>query len=312
MRKMFEGLAVAAALSLLGAALSPAWAQATRTWVSGVGDDVNPCSRTAPCKTFPGAISKTAAGGEINAIDPGGFGAVTITKSITIDGGGTLAGIVPGATNAIVVNAGVNDVVILRNLSIDGTGSGVNGIRFIAGGSLHVENVHIFGFSSSGGLTGNGIDFNPSGNAKLFISNSSIRNNDFVGVLVRPQGSANAQVTLSHVHLENNTTGMFVSDGGTVSVVDSVSSGNSGTGFQTASSARLASIQLERSVSSNNGTYGVRTDGPFSQIWLSNSTIVNNFIGLASAGGNIVSFVNNAIGGNSSADGSVTIAVPLR
>src|SRR5216684_8686022 len=61
-------------------------AQATRTWVSGVGDDANPCSRTAPCKTFAGAISKTAKGGEIDALDPGGFGAVTITKSITIDG----------------------------------------------------------------------------------------------------------------------------------------------------------------------------------------------------------------------------------
>src|SRR5712691_3114554 len=70
-----------------------AQAQATRTWVSGVGDDANPCSRTAPCKTFAGAISKTAACGEISVLDPGGFGAVTITKSITIDGDGTLAGI---------------------------------------------------------------------------------------------------------------------------------------------------------------------------------------------------------------------------
>jgi hypothetical protein len=65
---------------------APAQAQATRTWVSGVGDDANPCSRTAPCKTFAGAISKTAPGGEIDALDPGGFGALTITKSITIDG----------------------------------------------------------------------------------------------------------------------------------------------------------------------------------------------------------------------------------
>src|SRR5262245_48964588 len=68
---------------------SAAYAQATRTWVSGVGDDVNPCSRTAPCKTFAGAISKTAAGGEISVLDPGGFGGVTITKSITINGEGT-------------------------------------------------------------------------------------------------------------------------------------------------------------------------------------------------------------------------------
>src|SRR5258706_15316188 len=81
-----------------------AQAQATRTWVSGVGDDAHPCSRTAPCKTFAGAISKTAAGGEISVLDPGGFGAVTITKSITINGDGTLAGILHSATNGILIS----------------------------------------------------------------------------------------------------------------------------------------------------------------------------------------------------------------
>src|SRR3982751_5037465 len=101
---------------------SMAQAQATRTWVSGVGDDANPCSRTAPCKTFAGAISKTAAGGEISALDPAGFGIVTITKSITISGDGTLAGILSAGTNGVIVNAGANDVVILRRLSIHGAG----------------------------------------------------------------------------------------------------------------------------------------------------------------------------------------------
>src|SRR5437868_9293788 len=98
-------------------------AQATRTWVSGVGDDANPCSRTAPCKTFAGAISKTAAGGEISVLDPGGFGVVTITKSITINGTGTLAGILSaGSPAGVIVNAGVNDTVILRDLSLNGAG----------------------------------------------------------------------------------------------------------------------------------------------------------------------------------------------
>ena len=83
----------------------PAQAQATRTWVSGVGDDVNPCSRTAPCKTFAGAISKTAANGEISVLDPGGFGAVTITKSITLNGEGTLAGILNAGTNGVIVSS---------------------------------------------------------------------------------------------------------------------------------------------------------------------------------------------------------------
>src|SRR5437588_2098084 len=125
-------------------------AQATRTWVSGVGDDFNPCSRTAPCKTFAGAISKTAAGGEIDALDPGGFGALTITKSITIDGGGgQVASVLVSGTNGIVIQAGSADHVILRNLRINGIGSGINGVRFLAGSRLRLENDVIFGFVSN-------------------------------------------------------------------------------------------------------------------------------------------------------------------
>src|SRR5947209_7249065 len=100
-------------------ASAPAHAQASRTWVSGVGDDANPCSRTAPCKTFPGAISKTATGGEINCLDPGGFGVVTITKSITIKCQYTEGGVLVSGTNAIVVNAAATDKVVLRGLDIN-------------------------------------------------------------------------------------------------------------------------------------------------------------------------------------------------
>src|SRR6185369_940130 len=146
-------------LLVFGAMLVPllyagvAQAQATRTWVSGVGDDANPCSRTAPCKTFAGAISKTADGGEISALDPGGFGAVTITKGITINGDGTLAAILAAGTNGIIVNAPANRDVIIRNVSINCTGNGVSpgikGIRFLAGQSLTLQNVNIYGFNSS-------------------------------------------------------------------------------------------------------------------------------------------------------------------
>ena len=116
------------------------YGQATRTWVSGVGDDANPCSRTAPCKTFAGAISKTAAGGEIDALDPAGFGALTITKAITIDGGGGIvASVLVSGTNGIVVQAGANDVVTLRNLMFNGISSGLNGIRFLSGKELNIE-----------------------------------------------------------------------------------------------------------------------------------------------------------------------------
>src|SRR5579872_5851410 len=122
------------AVVLLGATLMSA--QATRTWVSGVGDDANPCSRTAPCKTWAGAISKTAPGGEIDALDPGGYGAVTITKSITIDGGGgQVASVLVAGTNGIVVAAGSTDVVIIKNIRFQGllgsgnANAGTNGIR---------------------------------------------------------------------------------------------------------------------------------------------------------------------------------------
>src|SRR6202048_5014461 len=137
-----------ALLLILGLA-TVANAQATRTWVSGVGDDANPCSRTAPCKTFAGAISKTAAGGEISVLDPGGFGAVTITKAITIDGGGgQVASVLVAGTNGILVSAPVTDVVTLRNLSINGIGGGINGIRFLGGKALHIEHCSISNFTN--------------------------------------------------------------------------------------------------------------------------------------------------------------------
>lgn len=125
-------------------------APASRTWVSGVGDDANPCSRTAPCKTFAGAISKTPAGGEISAVDPGGFGAVTITKSMTLNGDGTLTSILASGTNGITINAQPTDLVILRHLSINGIGLGLSGVRLVAGGGLVVDRCTISGFTQNG------------------------------------------------------------------------------------------------------------------------------------------------------------------
>src|SRR4051794_27632692 len=159
---------MALALALIALAIpAAASAQATRTWVSGVGDDVNPCSRTAPCKTFPGAISKTAAGGEINCLDPGGFGGVTITKSITIDCTGTFGGVLVGGGNGVIVN-GANIIVALRGISITGTQSvpGLNGVRFLQGARLTIEDCVIANF---GGAAPNGAGIminNTSGTAK--------------------------------------------------------------------------------------------------------------------------------------------------
>jgi hypothetical protein len=147
--RIYTGLMTVAGAAALWSA--PAAAQATRTWVSGVGDDVNPCSRTAPCKTFAGAISKTAAGGEINCIDPGGFGAVTITKSMTISCDGLIGSVLaPGATG-INVNAGENDRVVLSGLDIHGGGSGAAGIRVLKARSVIVRNVTVQGFNAANG-----------------------------------------------------------------------------------------------------------------------------------------------------------------
>src|SRR6201990_1563716 len=132
---------------------TPASAQATRTWISGVGDDVNPCSRTAPCKTFPGAISKTAAGGAIDPLEPGGFGAVTVTKAITLANEGVgEAGILVAGTNGVTVNCATdpNCVVVLRGLILDGGPVGsnsLNGVRFVAGRSLVIQNCMIRNFT---------------------------------------------------------------------------------------------------------------------------------------------------------------------
>ncbi len=161
---------------------SVANAQATRTWVSGVGDDVNPCSRTAPCKTFAGAISKTATGGEINVIDPGGFGAVTINKSITIDGAGTQASILALNVNGILIN-GAGATVNLRNLSINGAGGTTgNGIRILQAGGVNLDNVTLMNFAGSG-TNGRGITIETATSAvRVNVSNSLIYNMENHGI----------------------------------------------------------------------------------------------------------------------------------
>ncbi len=167
-KRLFTGIAFALGAVMLAPA---AQAQATRTWVSGVGDDVNPCSRTAPCKTFAGAISKTAAGGEINCLDPGGWGAVTITKSITIDCSQFPGGILNTSGNGININAGISDAVVLRGLEVTGVGSsyGSSGIRITQVGSVTLENVTIR-------YQVQGINFIPTNASRLNLINVSILN----------------------------------------------------------------------------------------------------------------------------------------
>ena len=276
-------LSIPVTLLLIGLWSGTAQAQATRTWVSGVGDDANPCSRTAPCKTFAGAISKTVAGGEIDALDPGGFGAVTITKSITIDGGGgQVASIVASGTNAINVSAGASDVVILRNLRLDGLShSGLQGIQYNSGGELHIENCDIFGFGNSGihGATSQA-------NATLIVNNTFLQGN-VNGVHILPS-SGNLRSTLVQVRAH----------------------GNSGFGFNVApSSGAGAGTAIIDSSAVANGT-GVGISG--GTLWLGNDVIIRNGTGVHSTGGTVLSYKTNMIDGNSpGGDGTPLNGTPL-
>lgn len=212
---------------------APAFAQATRTWVSGVGDDVNPCSRTAPCKTFAGAISKTAAAGEINVIDPGGFGAVTITKSMTIDGQGPQSSILASGTSGIIIN-GAGIVVNIRNISINGASTTAgSGIRILNAAAVNIENVIIMNFTGTGSV-GRGVSIETAvANVRVTISNSTFYNMGNNGVDAVPSAGnvllnvhntkiyrgANSAVhllrltkaTISNSDLSNHTVGAGVS-----------------------------------------------------------------------------------------------------
>jgi hypothetical protein len=285
MRKQISMLA----LVILGAATM--YGQATRTWVSGVGDDANPCSRTAPCKTFAGAISKTAPGGEIDALDPGGFGALTITKSITLDGGGgQVASVLVAGTNGIVVAPAANDVVIIRNLRLDGLlgngtnsgNAGINGIRWISGKSLHVENCWIFGFNQ------NGIDIEKADGGHAFITGTTVVNNAVAGIL-----SNNTTTTVStsivDSHSKDNLFGIATQAFSKVSVFKSEIAGNVNTGLQASSGSAGTILDVFDSVVAHNGIPLITTGagGPVANVsrtaffenasgWLISSGAINS------------------------------------
>jgi hypothetical protein len=219
---------------LLAFATTPASAQAIRTWVSGVGDDANPCSRTAPCKTFAGAISKTAPSGEINVLDPGGFGAVTITKSITIRSDHIEAGVSAPGTNGIIVNAAATDKVVLEGLDIDGGGTGLNGVQFIAGGQVFIIRCAIRRFA------GNGVNVASStSGGHAFINDSTISLNAG-GVNV--QGIANIGSLTNTYVLSNSSFGVQANGANNIVGVQSSIINNNPTGISLVSGGVAISV----------------------------------------------------------------------
>lgn len=289
-------------LALLVLTSGVAKGQATRTWVSGVGDDANPCSRTAPCKTFAGAIAKTAPGGEIDALDPGGFGALTITKAITIDGGGgQVASVLVAGTNGIVVAAGASDSVTIRNLGINGlTGnggsSGLNGIRFLSGAALHIQHCYIFGFSQ------NGIDLEPGANGGLVsVVDTTVTDSVMNGLYAIGTGGR-LSVTIDRCRFEHNNNGVLAADFTRVTVRDSDASENAAVGFLAEANAGDVIINIANSTAGNNVATGIQAGGgaTLSVVRLSSVSIFSNFTNgmVVGTNGSIVSFGNNYNTGN--------------
>jgi hypothetical protein len=279
-------------------------AQATRTWVSGVGDDVNPCSRTAPCKTFAGAISKTATNGEISCLDPGGFGAVTITKSITIDCEDTQGSILSSGTNGIIVNitaaADTKKSVKIRGISINGAGTGINGIRVLAVNSLVVEEVVI------DGMTQHGISIETTtGTPKIAVDATGIRSNAGNGInSFITSGSVNLSVSNSRIN--NNATGINMASNTKAAVNHSMVFGNT-TGLVAATNSSIGIFAC--SVSLNTTGISSLSGGA---IRVMGTMVTGNGTGLsASGGGTLVSHISNVFAGNT-ADGSPTSSVALQ
>ena len=268
-----------------------------RTWVSGVGDDANPGSRTAPCKTFDGALKNTRPNGEISVLDPGSFGllteddnsAVKIKQSVTISGDGTLASILAPQANGILINAADDTVVVLRSLSIEGVGGGLAGIKIVKAGAVHVENCTINGFET-------GISFESiSPNAQLFVNNCRIhkclKGGSASGILLA--GSGGAVSKIEDTTVEGCDEGIVLKSG-VATIKDSTAAGNSTQGFNCATGALM---MIEGCVSSQNQV-GIRAAG---SAILSNTTVAaNEANGLLTVGpGSIISYGNNRVSRNS-------------
>ncbi|HZB45906.1 MAG TPA: right-handed parallel beta-helix repeat-containing protein, partial [Pyrinomonadaceae bacterium] len=298
-------------LSLAFASL--AQAQATRTWVSGVGDDVNPCSRTAPCKTWAGAISKTAAGGEIDALDPGGYGTLTITKSITVDGttgagfGSTLNS---GGINGFVINDSLSATpntakVVLRNLSINGAGTtpGLNGIRFLAGKELVIDNVTIENQSSHG----IDVSLNAAVQGRVFIVDTVVQKCTGDGVsMTNANASGEVRAAITRSSFVQNGNGLHARSNSRVVARECVFSLNNTNGVfsDAVTAATFSSVSVWDSQISGNNANGVRA-GNVGNVGNSGATLAFNQIErntsngvLVSTNGAVETFTNNSIRGN--------------
>jgi hypothetical protein len=310
--------ALAGALGLLAAVCLPtAPTQAlNRTWVSGTGNDANPCTRAQPCLTFDQAHSVTDPGGSINCIDAGDYGAVGIVKSITIDCTGTFAASSASVGSAILINA-AGIFVTLRGLSIEGRGTAARGVRVTQASVVQIEQCRISGFQAGEAM---GIQFIPTGGGNLFVSDTVITKNGAGavggGIVIDP-GAGSAFAVLQRVQLQQNSEGLTVTGAGgggaIVSVIDSQASLNGRNGFVAVSppGGALAGIEIDSSFAILNNLSGVLADGAAAHVTIGASQVLGNSTGLGKAnGGNVFSYGNNSVNTNGS-NGSPSPINPL-
>ncbi len=277
-------------------------AQATRTWVSGVGDDANPCSRTAPCKTFAGAISKTAAAGEINCIDPGGFGALTITKSIAIKCDNVEAGVLVSGTNGFVISAAATDTIWLSGLDFEGLGPtalSLSGISILTAGVVHISNCVIRGF---GGSPGNGINVQSSSPVYVSVFDSYIADNGGEGIFSKPTGGG-VRMDIDRTRVMHNGGDGIMANGnggGTVkyAIRNSESADNGADGYVALSSSAVSQILLDASTAFNNNN-GIHASGTTASVRFTRATVTGNTVGVLQDGsGQALSYGTNSVDGN--------------
>jgi hypothetical protein len=275
-----------------------AFAQATRTWVSGTGADANPCSRTAPCQTFAGALIKTATNGEISALDPGGFGAITINKGITLNGTGTLASILAANITGVTVNAPLStDIVIIRDVSINGAGTTTGaGIRYLAGTSVLVDHCWIYGQRGTTGVNGRGISVEKNSNGLLKVIDTVIESVGQDGINMNTSaGIVTAMVERSRI-MNSGVDGIEAVANVRLALTNSqIFRSVTGNGVHT--SGANSQLNLDDTLVAHSELVGLRAIAG-SSIRVSDSVIANNTTGLSPNGGTIDSFQGNSLIGN--------------
>jgi len=272
---------------------SMAHAQASRTWVSGVGDDANPCSRTAPCKTWAGAISKTAACGEIDALDPGGYGAVTITKSITLDGTGTFASILASLTTGITINAAATDVITIRGISINGFCNGLRAMNILQAQTVNIEDCVMFRFA------GPGVRVSETSDLFLNVRNTVIRDNTGAGLDLTTSGGL-VKVSAVNSSFNGNQHGIHAKGNSRVTAEHCMFARNVNDGVRAEGIGGVGVVNLSNSVSTNNGGAGVQALTGGSVVRISNCDLIQNGGNgaLVGAGGEVDTLGNNKVFGN--------------